>query len=621
MFNSESKWIWCKTDFDKDVYGEFASSFKKEGGEKVLLKISCDSVCNVYLNGKLVAFSACADFPWYKFYDEIDITDSCKDANELLVDVWHFGEDSQTYTYDLPGVIFEVTQGDKVLCKSDESTPSRCMNEYKNGYKKVITYQLGFSYFYDNTVEKCPFDKCVVVNKSYDIHKRPIPLTKLEDRLPIKVVKTENSYLIDMGKEVAGYIELDIDAAAKTNILIAYGEHIADGCVRRKIDSRDFSVEFVAKSGNNEYLNVFRRVAGRYLEVFSDGEIRINYVGIRPANYPLTVKKVSYKDELVQKIYDTCVATLRLCMHEHYEDCPWREQALYTMDSRNQMLCGYYAFEGYEFQRHCLILISKSLRPDGLLKVNAPGGLDFPIPFFSLCYILQVCEYIQYTGDAAIMREIGPVLDTIANTFESFTESNGLIPELPAPFWNFYEWAEDSDNHDQINRSPSAEYVKTYSLILNCMYVYVMGKYSQLVGQDFAPDKRKEAIRAEFYTGEGYKLTNKNDKLSQLGNSLAVLIGLGDAALVEKIAKCEGMIPATLSMRAFVYDALLSFDEKYGEFVLDDIKRLYKNMLDKGATSFWETEKGEADFGGAGSLCHGWSAIPIIYFNKIIKER
>jgi len=37
-------------------------------------------------------------------------------------------------------------------------------------------------------------------------------------------------------------------------------------------------------------------------------------------------------------------------------------------------------------------------------------------------------------------------------------------------------------------------------------------------------------------------------------------------------------------------------------------------MLDRGATTFWETIKGADDFGGAGSLCHGWSALPIYYY-------
>lgn len=60
---------------------------------------------------------------------------------------------------------------------------------------------------------------------------------------------------------------------------------------------------------------------------------------------PVENGEKQFDDKLLQKIYDVSVYTLKCCMHEHYEDCPWREQALYTMDSRNQMLCGYYAFK------------------------------------------------------------------------------------------------------------------------------------------------------------------------------------------------------------------------------------------------------------------------------------
>jgi hypothetical protein len=65
-------------------------------------------------------------------------------------------------------------------------------------------------------------------------------------------------------------------------------------------------------------------------------------------------------------------------MHEHYEDCPWREQALYTMDSRNQMLSGYYALSEYVFPRASLVLISKGVRPDGLLSLDAFDGKWLP---------------------------------------------------------------------------------------------------------------------------------------------------------------------------------------------------------------------------------------------------
>lgn len=75
-----------------------------------------------------------------------------------------------------------------------------------------------------------------------------------------------------------------------------------------------------------------------------------------------------------------------------------------------------------------------------------------------------------------------------------------------------------------------------------------------------------------------------------------------------------------MSMYTFYYDALLSVSDKYSTFVIDDIKRKYGNMLEQGATTFWETEKGWEDFAGAGSLCHGWSAIPVYYLSKLLSK-
>ena len=41
-------------------------------------------------------------------------------------------------------------------------------------------------------------------------------------------------------------------------------------------------------------------------------------------------------------------------------------------------------------------------------------------------------------------------------------------------------------------------------------------------------------------------------------------------------------------------------------------------MLYNGATSFWEHIDGAWAFGDAGSLCHGWSAIPVILYGKYV---
>jgi alpha-L-rhamnosidase len=68
----------------------------------------------------------------------------------------------------------------------------------------------------------------------------------------------------------------------------------------------------------------------------------------------------------------------------------------------------------------------------------------------------------------------------------------------------------------------------------------------------------------------------------------------------------------------FKYMALMTNSKKYAVKVFDEIARDWGYMLTQQATSFWETLKGAADFDNAGSLCHGWSAIPIYFYYSYV---
>ena len=54
--------------------------------------------------------------------------------------------------------------------------------------------------------------------------------------------------------------------------------------------------------------------------------------------------------------------------------------------------------------------------------------------------------------------------------------------------------------------------------------------------------------------------------------------------------------------------------------MINNVAEIFGGMLLRGATSFWETEKGEEDFDGAGSLCHGWSAVAC-YVLDLLKNK
>ena len=71
-----------------------------------------------------------------------------------------------------------------------------------------------------------------------------------------------------------------------------------------------------------------------------------------------------------------------------------------------------------------------------------------------------------------------------------------------------------------------------------------------------------------------------------------------------------------------VYDALLLADkEKYTSYVLSTIEKTYTPMIELGGGTVWETELGERDFANAGSLCHGWSAIPVYCYHTLLGKQ
>ena len=618
MFEN-SKWIWINNENNDDEYADFIVDFDLESIENVKLDISVDGNFEAKLNGELCALGACADYPFYKFYDSFELDKHCCiGKNQLRITVWHIGIVSSVYAQATPGLIFSLKQGANEIAVSDDSILSRKNISYTNGLCKKITGQLGPSYRYDNIIlNEKPYVRSVLVEKTDCIHRRGIRNLDLLDRIPVKIVDNGNRLLIDWGKEAAGHLDLDFVSDDEQELLIVFGEHLDEGGrVPRIIGPRDFSVGFVAKKGENRFLGGMRRIAGRYLEIEYTKPLRVNYIGIRPIVYPLSIKERSFENVLHRKIYDTSVHTLICCMHEHYEDCPWREQALYSLDSRNQMLCGYIAFEEYRYARYNIILLAKSLN-NGLLRITSPTETELPIPFFSLTFIQQVAEYIKFSGDRSILDEVMNVVEAIVETFASRIDENGLIPAFPAPAWNFYEWSDGNNGSAQAICGRSR-----YDICLNAMFLYVFGMYKDFGGRiDIDTANLESGIkRILFDTERGlFKTSSEDGRFSVVGNSLAILACVGGREIADRIiTERAELVDVTLSMNAYFYDALLSIDKSYKDYIINDIEEKYGYMLSEGATTFWETIDGWRAFSDAGSLCHGWSALPVYYFDLLL---
>lgn len=637
----DATWIWSNRNPKEDEYSEFVDQFVYESG-KVTLQISADSNYATYINGQLAAWGQYADFPYDKVYDEVDVTTFCrKGNNRIAIIVWYYGISSIfTYYPGKAGLLYSLICETKVLCESNESTLSRKSIAYMNHRKQKTTPQIGYGYGYDftkeddwHTGESVGFEPSVVVDQTLPLRIRPCDkLTLLPEVTGVKCKQlSETKVIYDLGSEQVGFLSFEIESPYEQDITIAYGEHLVDGCVRRIIGSRDFSAFFKLKEGRNSFLNPFRRFGCRYLEIHSEYPLTVSKIAIAPTMYVLEEKERPVLNDTQNKIYDMCVETLHLCMHEHYEDCPWREQALYAMDSRNQMLCGYYAFGEYKFPRANLELISKDRRADGLLSICYPIQCDLVIPSFSLHYITACKEYMEHSLDKAFIGEIYPKLVSIVETFTKRITDGLLLPFQGANYWNFYEWRKGLDGEGA--HREDFDYTKP-DVIINALLSIAlqnMGVIANELGVANTYDKQAQELNTYIY-GRFFDETSgicydypEHQAYSQLGNALAVLCGAvtGDSAkrICERLFHDIQMTPVSLSMLCFKYDACLKVDKEYfAPIILEDIEKIYTPMIEFGGTTVWETELGESDFSNAGSLCHGWSALPIYYYHMIMAQ-
>ena len=627
MFEN-SKWIWTDEVGAPDSYAEFTDTFEYNGGSATLY-ISADSDYTAYINGKYAASSQYGDFEHYKIYDKIDITELLnKGENKLFIIGYHCGVATSRYRPAKAGVIYELWSENLLIAKSSADTLCRVSHTYASGRQLFVSSQLGFTFFYDATKEDSgEYKPAVLVDKTCNFFERPIKKHKLsKPMLPKSVTRlSENRLIFDLGGEVVGFPFLDIESDTEQTITVSWGEHIADGCVRKKIGSRSFYFEYKTKTGQNRFTEYMLRLGCRYLEIESEAPIKISSVGIIPQEYEVDSLKFSFENELDERIYAICLNTLKKCMMEHYVDCPWREQALYAFDSRNQMLCGYYAFSGgnAEYARANLKLIGMDRRPDGLLSICYPCGIELAIPSFSLYYILAMKEYIEHTGDLTLATELYSKLVGVLNEFMS-REDRGLINKPSGDsMWNFYDWSRYSDG------SKSKYGIYDTDLAINCLSIIALDSFDricELIGKNFPfgrkADLIREAVRESFLCKNGlYTMHKGEEHFTSLGNTLALLAGV--AKKEERIDICDAIMGGTLvdcslSMKVLEYTALLDTDtEKYKNHILSEIRKGYKAMLDADSDTVWETALGESDFGGAGSLCHGWSAIPIYMYHKL----
>jgi len=457
------------------------------------------------------------------------------------------------------------------------------------------------------------------------------------------ILKEGGAYLIvDMGGEECGFISLDVEGPSGAVIDIAVGEHLEDMRVRASVGGRNFASRYVCGQDRQHFVHYNNRYAGRFMELHispTTGPVRINYAGIIPSEYPISMSgEFKSPDSIMNKIYEVSRRTPHLCVHEHYEDCPWREQALYANDSRNQALSGYYAFGEYDLPRVSFDLLGRSIREDNYLTLTAPSSaVEFTIPSFTMAWFVAMDDLLLFGSDRQFAESHLQQIQTMLDSFIASCK-DGLLPcPKGKGYWHFYDWADDLDGTGK-DGWQVIESIR-FDAPLNLFFVMALqsaARMCKVLGSDKLSEKYIQQANAVRKTiDDAFWVESRQAYQSYLGEqgienhfcelvqALAILTSTTDSQRTNNLRQKlitgnNGLVPTTLSQSLYKYEALCGDVGMCGSWVFADIQQSWSQMLYSGATSFWETIKGHVDFGNAGSLCNGWSAIPIYFYQAYL---
>ena len=687
MEQPHTAFIWIEGIPAVNAFAEFSGTFTVRSSARC--RIAVDGYYALYVNERYVDAGPYQDMEDRLTVDEVDLSEYIVPGeNRLRIAVNHPGIGNFSYIPVRPVLWFEVREGEDLLLFSRPGMDCRPIAAYQAGEMPRVTGQLSFVWQYDarlagqglwqpaipvkedRRLQPRPLDKligqdplrgrivaCGWFNRREDGKQSVAEMmqqdalsflelrTMLGDELPalpgnwvIQPPPQEQTgaYLVvDLGCEEAGQLALELDAPAGTLVDIAYGEHLEDLRVRAFVGGRHFANRYITASGRQQFLHSFTRIAGRYLQLHLSGydaPVTLRQASIRPTEYPVARRgRFHCADSLHEQIATVSERTLHLCMHEHYEDCPWREQALYGMDSRNQALFGYYAFGEYAMPRACFTLLSRCLKPSGLQELTAPSRFMLTIPSFSMAWVMEAWDYVLYTGDRETAQELMIPVQTMLDGWIGKIRG-GLFPNpVGEENWNFYEWS-DGMSGEMRDYPPRPDAPQNLFFLLGLQAGARLAAW--LGREELAQQYRQTAcqvgdgVLSSFWDGEKKLLRTRDASapahFAELTQALALVAGIipkEDApALRAALADpANGMVACTLSHTLYKYEALLQDASRYGTCVLADISRQWGLMLSHGATSFWETIDGADAFDKAGSLCHGWSSVPLyVYYAYVL---
>ena len=619
-------------NYDSFAMAEFKRVFDLSG--EYILRICADARYELYINGEFYGrgpASPGCDFLTekmnYCYYDEYVITATSPVEIKAIVTMRHTAINEFTFGY--PGVYIELFKNGEAVGGTDESWICRQLSE------RVGIYST------DYTVAPLPYYNAQAIPDIHNMKKSPLEHLTEEriysedfDKITVNGSKKSTTVLnFDKIYSAFPVISIKTDVKARVKIFSAEIDGIG-GITEEIITDRDI-VHSCQRMRSVGYLEIT-------VEPLDNGNVEIDDIYLLYSHYPVK-NETGFKcsDETVNRIYDVCMHTLKICRQNTHLDSPTHQEPLAcTGDYYIQALMEYMNIYDPTLTAFDIFRTAQLLEIQKGRMFHTSYSLMFPI---------WVYDYYLYTGKTELLKYIKGAMECLFSLFDTYmSEENGLIEK--APDYMFVDWIVMKDAPDPYgdarevmshgrNEGFSLHHPpKVLGQAVLCMLYYkslLCGKeLFSLINDEKSADmclkkaeKLKNAINEHLYDKEkglyiGGLNTPDNVKGSpwlpenierifylKQANTLAVLYGIAPKSERARILRYVAEDLRKEEMQPYFYHFLfeaLNNEGLFGKYGIPLVKRYESliNKCDKGLCEAWEYINSDCSHAWGGSVAY-----------------
>lgn len=421
--------------------------------------------------------------------------------------------------------------------------------------------------------------------------------------------------VLDFGKELHGGIRI-LNGRACTDIRIRFGESLSeafsdvgkDGACNDHA-ARDFRVTVPTLSDTEYAQTGFRFVR---IDNVGDGELKLAAVYacyLRLKNLP--VGTFECDDDRVNEIYRTAARTLYLCMQNRLWDGIKRDRLVWIGDMHPETK-GIFCLYGV----HPFIELGIKETAEHTPIEKWMNG----IPSYSFWWLAILSDYEFYCDKWDFAQTQLDYAEKLIKKIGVCVKENGNI-----------DYGEGGNMNTFLNWETAEE--SSLECAHRGLLLWSLKKYV-----DMLKNHGKKSVDAENIINR----LEKNASFDGTSKAVAAIyaLGYGVTKEVKEILSKDGVNGYSTFMSYYIAQA--DKQSTNGETALNNLKNFYGGMLDRGATSFWESfepdwlknsgridelpKEGEKDLHSAFgkhcyrgfrlSLCHGWSCGPVQFLTE-----